>query len=108
MCPAIPLGTFPDREQVIWKITSQQPIRKGIQPKEGFLNPLRHRLRNGRILPVLLTATRRRPQRSRTEETMLEPGSYRRQQREDFSDARWGEQEAAKRTGRTRSGKSMD
>ncbi|KAJ1099874.1 hypothetical protein NDU88_004968 [Pleurodeles waltl] len=82
-------------------------MRKRIQPKEGFLNPLRPRPRDGRILPVLLTTMSLRPQLSGTEEMTPEPGSHRRQQREDFSDTRWDEQEAAKGTDRPRSAKSL-
>ncbi|KAJ1116703.1 hypothetical protein NDU88_004909 [Pleurodeles waltl] len=48
-----------------------------------------------------------KPQQSREEETMLEPVRQRRQQCEDLSDARWDEQEAARRADRARSRKSV-
>ncbi|KAJ1168648.1 hypothetical protein NDU88_000566 [Pleurodeles waltl] len=57
--------------------------------------------------PGIAEALRREPQWSRAEETTLEPGRQRRQQRKDLSDARWDEQEAARRTDRPRSGKSV-
>ncbi|KAJ1112577.1 hypothetical protein NDU88_000839 [Pleurodeles waltl] len=80
-------------------------MTKRAQPEEGFLNPIRLQPAVGRILQMPLTATRR-PQWSRNQKTP-EPGHQRRQQREDFPDARWEEQEATKRTDRPCSEKSV-
>ncbi|KAJ1158963.1 hypothetical protein NDU88_011635 [Pleurodeles waltl] len=82
-------------------------MKKHIRPEEGFLNPMRPRSGVERILPLPLRTTRQRPQRNRGEKTTPGPGHQRRQPQEDFPDARWDEQEAAKRTDRPCSGKSV-